>query len=156
MSIAGLFLLCAACCLGGGATSRQTHRLDPLGISMDLPTSHTGGASGTGYLFTSSDGSSTIQISAAAAGGPANTRTATEIVPGAVVQWSRAVSAGGMTGLESRLDDPMRMRTHWVGAFDGPRGVVWVDLSTATSWVPGPTDGDVAWTTLRDGIRAAP
>ena len=156
MSIGVLLLLCAACCLGGGATSRQTHRLDPLGISVDLPTSHTGGASGAGYLFTSGDGSSTIQVAAAGPGGPAQTRTATEIVPGAVVQWSRAASVGGMTAQETRLSDPMRMRTHWVGAFDGPRGVVWVDLSTDTSWVPGPTDGDVAWTALRDGIRAAP
>ena len=160
----GSAVMLAGCCLGGGggggsSSAPVSHRLDPYGISISLSAAHTGGATPTGYTFTSGDGSSTVQVTAAAPGVPAAQRSPTELLPGTVaeVQWSRPATFGGLPGVESRvLERSPAARAHWIGAVDGPRGVVWVHLFTDAHWVPGPTDGDLGWTTLRDSVRPAP
>ncbi len=152
------FVLVAGCCLGGGggSTPLSTHRLDPYGFSIDLSAAHTGGATPAGYSFRSGDGSSTVQALAAAPGAAAAQRSPLELMPGATteVQWSRPATFGGLPGLESRVvERAPAERTHWIGSIDGPRGVVWLHLFADTRWVPGPTDGDLGWTTLRDSVR---
>jgi len=152
-------LVAGCCCPGGGSAPPVTYRLDPFGISIALSAQHTGGASPVGYAFTSGDGSGTIQVTAAAPGAPAAQRAPTEILPGAMttVQWARPASFAGMQGVEWRVHESFpAQRVHWIGAIDGPRGVVWLHAYTDARWVPGPTDGDLAWTTLRDSVRMAP
>jgi len=150
-----LLLLVSACCLGPNATGPEIRDLSPLGISVEL-TGHTGGPSGSGFSFTSGDGSSTIEVTPAVAGAPAATRSPTELLGPVEVQWTRPFSYAGMSGFESRALEYASQRTHWVGALDGPRGPIWIHLSTDTHWVPGPTDGDLGWQTLRDGVRLVP
>ncbi len=150
----GLSMLLLACCFGGsGGGGSTVTRLDPYGLELEHM--YTGGAAAGGsYLFTSGDGSSTVTISAAAPGAAAALRDPHEIAAGGV-QWTRARSYGGLSGMEARLTDGFQGQVHWVGAVDAPGGVVWMHLQTSTQWIDTPTRGDPGWETLANGLRPA-
>lgn len=157
LSFAALTFLVLACCFGGsGGGGSSVTRLDPWGI--ELAHTMTGGARADGsYVFTSGDGSSTLTVSAAPAGGPAASRVATDLLGHAAeVQWTRPRTYAGMSGMEARLNDVLAGQVHWIGAIDAPGAVVVLRLSTSSQWIDTPTRGDPGWETLALGVRRAP
>jgi hypothetical protein len=154
-SIVVLSFLVLACCFGGSGAASNTTRLDPWGVELDHG-SFVGGALPDGsYLFTSSDGSSTLTVSAALPGVPAASRQPTDLLGHAAnVQWTRPRTYAGMSGIEARVNDTAQGQVHWIGAFDAPTGaVVVLRLSTSTQWIDTPTRGDPGWETLALGVR---
>jgi len=154
-SLSTLALLITACCFGASTPSSNITRLDPWGLELDHG-SFTGGLQPDGsYRFTSADGSSTVTVTAASPGAAAAQRQPTEVASGQV-QWTRARSYAGLSGMEARLTDAPGARVHWVGAVDAPGGVVWMHLETSTQWIDTPTRGDPGWETLALGLHRAP
>jgi hypothetical protein len=155
LSFLTLALLVLACCFGGSSGGPTVTRLDPWGL--ELQHSFSGGAQPDGsYVFVSGDGSSTLTVSAAPAGGPAASRAATDLLGHpADVQWTRPRTYGGMSGMEARLNDVLAGQVHWIGAIDAPGGVVVMRLSTSSQWIDTPTRGDPGWETLATGLRRA-
>lgn len=155
-SFSTLALLVLACCFGGSSGSSTTvTRLDPWGVEIEHPM-HGGVQPDGSYLFTSGDGSSTVVVQAAPAGGPAASRDAIALLGHAAdVQWARPRTYGGMSGMEARVNDVMAGQVHWIGAFDAPGGVVMMRLSTSSQRIDTPTRGDPGWETLAVGVRRA-
>lgn len=155
-----LAIVLSGCCLpcgGSDAAPPQRQRLDPYGISIETSRGATGGATPTGYAWTSSDGSSFTYVMPASAGPPAAQRDAQTMVPGVSsvrVQWSRPVMIGGMSALEARvIEDAPQQRVHWIATVDAPSGPLLIQLVTDQRWVTSDTFGDIAWERLKGSVQ---
>ena len=104
----------------------------------------------------SEDGATTVSLEQALPGTPAAQRDPLERLPSSTVQWSRPTTIGGMSAMESRLIPASPLpRVDWLGAVDGPTGVVWIHVYLTSATPLGPTEFDSFWNTVKLDVQRA-
>jgi hypothetical protein len=153
-----VMVACSGCCPGFGFDQPETQSLDPHPITLVLPAGFEPTRSGDRVVLTDVEDPRVVSVFSAAPGGDASTRSASEVLPGATftVEWTRPFTYDGMTGTESRVvETAPEARVHWIGALDGPGGVLFIDMA-ADADVHFTPSGDDLWTQLRDSVRRVP
>jgi hypothetical protein len=132
----------SSCFAGQPRPVTMTHDLDRLGLRVTLQGSYYGGEIGSpgGYTFVSEYGERTFTFDDRLAGIATSVEGAERFVVerhGDTVASSGTAAFGPFSGYYAR-----GASRGWIGLFDGPRGQVWVTLST-----DGPADAEdeAAW-----------
>lgn len=139
-----LALSVASCCFAGprARPATITHDLERLGVRVTLPGEYRGGEIGSpgGYTFVSARGERTFTFDDRLAGIPTSVEGAERFV---VERHDDTVLASGPATFGPFAGSFARGASHgWIGLFDGPRGPVWVTLTTQA---PADATDEAAW-----------